>query len=191
MKKRLTRGGSRIFFRRGCTRLLLYFNTNNPHIFFFAEYQLYQKAAGHLRGGGGGCAPPAPSPRSAPANGSLVYIISSCVGVSALTYTEEVNRQKFRSSNTETFQTFSFRNVRQDQARFINQARISFLVAAHPVRVEGPLSRVSRCVPWNSVLLAPKQSTRTERLQELTAFAKVSDQFRLSKKCFNPIGWPF
>ena len=29
------RGGSRIFFRRGCTRLLLYFNTNKPHSFFF------------------------------------------------------------------------------------------------------------------------------------------------------------
>ena len=28
------RGGSRIFFRRGCTHLLLYFNTNNPHFFF-------------------------------------------------------------------------------------------------------------------------------------------------------------
>ena len=28
------RGGSRIFFRRGCTRLLLYFNTNKPHSFF-------------------------------------------------------------------------------------------------------------------------------------------------------------
>ena len=28
------------FFRRGCTRLLLYFNTNKPQ-FFFAEYQLY------------------------------------------------------------------------------------------------------------------------------------------------------
>ena len=31
------RGASRIFFRRGCTRLLLYFNTNKPHSFFFAE----------------------------------------------------------------------------------------------------------------------------------------------------------
>ena len=30
-----TRGRSRIFFRRGCTRLLLYFNTNKPHSFFF------------------------------------------------------------------------------------------------------------------------------------------------------------
>ena len=29
------RGRSRIFFRRGCTRLLLYFNTNKPHSFFF------------------------------------------------------------------------------------------------------------------------------------------------------------
>ena len=36
------RGGSRISFRRGCTRLLLYFNINKPHSFFFlAEYQLY------------------------------------------------------------------------------------------------------------------------------------------------------
>ena len=39
----IIRGGSRIFFRRGCTRLLLYyFNTNKPHsCFFFPEYQLY------------------------------------------------------------------------------------------------------------------------------------------------------
>ena len=29
------RGGSRIFFKRGCTRLLLYFNTNKTHSFFF------------------------------------------------------------------------------------------------------------------------------------------------------------
>ena len=29
----LDKGGSRIFFRRGCTRLLLYFNTNKPHFF--------------------------------------------------------------------------------------------------------------------------------------------------------------
>ena len=28
------RGGSRIFVRRGCTRLLLYFNSNKPHSFF-------------------------------------------------------------------------------------------------------------------------------------------------------------
>ena len=31
------RGGSRILFRRGCTRLLLYFNTNKPHSFFFLQ----------------------------------------------------------------------------------------------------------------------------------------------------------
>ena len=48
----INRGGSRIFFRRGCTRLLLSFNTNKPHSFFFAEYQLYQKTASHLGGGG-------------------------------------------------------------------------------------------------------------------------------------------
>ena len=38
---RFIRGGSMIFLRRGCTLLLLYFNTNKPHSFFFAEYQLY------------------------------------------------------------------------------------------------------------------------------------------------------
>ena len=36
-RTRLNRGGSRIFFRRGCTRLLLYFNTNKPHSFFFCR----------------------------------------------------------------------------------------------------------------------------------------------------------
>ena len=36
-----SRGGSRIFFRRGCTRLLLYFKTNKSHSFsFFAEYHV-------------------------------------------------------------------------------------------------------------------------------------------------------
>ena len=30
-KMTLYRGGSRIFFRRGCTHLLLYFNANKPH----------------------------------------------------------------------------------------------------------------------------------------------------------------
>ena len=32
---RYNRGGSRISFRRGCTRLLLHFNTKNSHSFFF------------------------------------------------------------------------------------------------------------------------------------------------------------
>ena len=49
-KHEVHRGGSRIFFTRGCTRLLLYFNTNKPHSVFFAEYQLYW-------GGGGVCTP--------------------------------------------------------------------------------------------------------------------------------------
>ena len=39
-------------------------NTNKPH--FCAEYQLYYKAVGHLRGGGGGGAHPQHHPRSAP-----------------------------------------------------------------------------------------------------------------------------
>ena len=35
INKTLSRGGSRIFFRRGCTCLLLYFNTNKPHSYFW------------------------------------------------------------------------------------------------------------------------------------------------------------
>ena len=37
LKVPLSRGGSRSFFRRGYTRLLLYFNTNKPHSFFFLQ----------------------------------------------------------------------------------------------------------------------------------------------------------
>ena len=55
------RGGSRIFFRRGCTRLLLYFNTNKPHSFFFLQnISCIRKP--QVISWGGGCAPPAPSP---------------------------------------------------------------------------------------------------------------------------------
>ena len=66
--KSLFRGESRIFFRRGCTRLLLYFNTNKPHRFFFCFFFLQNTSCIRkpqvisVGGGGGGCAPPAPFP---------------------------------------------------------------------------------------------------------------------------------
>ena len=56
------RGGSKIFFRRGCTRLLLYFNTDKPHIFFLRNTSCIRKPQVISGVGGGGCAPPAPSP---------------------------------------------------------------------------------------------------------------------------------
>ena len=46
------RGGSRIFFRRGCTRLLLYFNTNKPHSFFFGRIPVVLENRRSSRGGG-------------------------------------------------------------------------------------------------------------------------------------------
>ena len=63
------RGRSRIFFRRGRTRLLLYFNTNKPLFFFF-----FRQNTGCIRKlqvisggrGGGGAHPLHPPPRSAP-----------------------------------------------------------------------------------------------------------------------------
>ena len=51
------------FFRRGCTRLLLYFNTNKPHSFFLQKTRCIRKP--QVISGGGG-APLHPPPRSAP-----------------------------------------------------------------------------------------------------------------------------
>ena len=58
------RGGSRIFLRRGYTRLLLDFNTNKLHSFLFVFFFLLQntscirKPQVISRGGGGGGAHP-------------------------------------------------------------------------------------------------------------------------------------
>ena len=62
------RGGSRIFFRRGYTRLLLYFNTNKQHSFFFLQNTscIRKPHVIFFGGAGGGWAPLHPPPRSAP-----------------------------------------------------------------------------------------------------------------------------
>ena len=60
------RGGSRIFFRRGCTRLLLQFNTNKPHSFFFCRIPVVLENLRSSRKEGGGAHPLHPPPRSAP-----------------------------------------------------------------------------------------------------------------------------
>ena len=58
------RGGSRIFFRRGCTRLLLYFNTNKPQSFFFLQNTNCIRKPQVISGEG--AHPLHPPPRSAP-----------------------------------------------------------------------------------------------------------------------------
>ena len=60
------RGGSGIFFRKGCTRLLLYFNTNKPHRFFWQNTSCIRKPQ-VISGWGGAAHPLHPPPRSAPA----------------------------------------------------------------------------------------------------------------------------
>ena len=47
------RDGSRIFFRRGCPRLLLYFNTNKPHSFFFCRIAVVLENRRSSQEGGG------------------------------------------------------------------------------------------------------------------------------------------
>ena len=60
---RSLRGGSRNFFRRGCTRLLLYFNTNKQHSFFCRIPVVLENRRSSR--GGGGAHPLHPPPRSA------------------------------------------------------------------------------------------------------------------------------
>ena len=55
------------FFRRGCTRLLLYFNTNKPHSFFFWQNTSCIRKRQVISGGRGDVHPLHPPPRSAPA----------------------------------------------------------------------------------------------------------------------------
>ena len=50
--RKVIRGGSRIFFGRGCTRLLLYFNTNKPHSFFLRNTSCIRKPQVILGGEG-------------------------------------------------------------------------------------------------------------------------------------------
>ena len=58
------RGGSRIFFRRGCTRLLLYFNTNKPHSFFLQNTSCIKKPQVIWGGGSTPCTLPLDPPLS-------------------------------------------------------------------------------------------------------------------------------
>ena len=48
-----TRGQIQDFFEEGCTRLLLYFNTNKPHSFFFCRIPVVLENCRPSRGGGG------------------------------------------------------------------------------------------------------------------------------------------
>ena len=66
IKMDYNRGGSRIFFRRGCTRLLLYFNTNKPHSFFFCRIPVVLENRRSSQGRRGGAHPLHPPPRSSP-----------------------------------------------------------------------------------------------------------------------------
>ena len=53
------------FFTRGCTRLLLYFNTNKPHSFFFGRIPVVLENR-RSSGGEAGAHPLHPPPKSAP-----------------------------------------------------------------------------------------------------------------------------
>ena len=59
----LVQGRIQEFFRRGCTRLLLYFNINKPHSFFFCRIPVVLE---NRRSSRGGAHPLHPPPRSAP-----------------------------------------------------------------------------------------------------------------------------
>ena len=62
----LSRSGSRIFSRRGCTRLMLYFNTNKPHSFFFCKIPVVLENHRSSRAGGGRVRTPCTLPLDPP-----------------------------------------------------------------------------------------------------------------------------
>ena len=66
------RGRSRFFFRRGCTRLLLYFNTNKPQCFFFGGGRVPVVLENRRSSQGGGVRTPGTLPLDPP----LFYLTS-------------------------------------------------------------------------------------------------------------------
>ena len=72
-----TQGRIQDFFEEGCTCLLLYFNTNKPHSFFFLQNTSCIRKLQVVSGGGGGC-----TPRSAPGTGGQgMATVSGRVGI--------------------------------------------------------------------------------------------------------------
>ena len=73
------------FFRRGCTRLLLYFNTNKPHSFFFLQNTNCIRKPQVISGEG--AHPLHPPPRSAPGMNvrEAVQSQENCVTMSLMT----------------------------------------------------------------------------------------------------------
>ena len=71
-----TQGRIQEFFKRGCTRLLLYFNTNKPHSFLFFSFCKIPVVLENHRSsqGGGGAHPLNPPPRSAP--GTVCFCVN-------------------------------------------------------------------------------------------------------------------
>ena len=62
------------FFRRGCTRLLFYFNTNKPHIYIYIFCRIPVVLKNRRSSwGGGGAYPLHPSPRSGPSTGTFGF----------------------------------------------------------------------------------------------------------------------
>ena len=66
------------FFRRGCTRLLLYFNPNKPHSFFFCRIPVVLEHRRSSQGEGEGAHPLHPSPWSAPVLNDSIEFFSDC-----------------------------------------------------------------------------------------------------------------
>ena len=75
----LAGGGSRIFFRRGCTRPLLYFNTNKPHSFFFWQNTSCIRKLQVISGGGRGVRTPCTLPLDPSLPGLAAYFDNSVI----------------------------------------------------------------------------------------------------------------
>ena len=119
------RGGSRIFVRRGCTRLLLYFNTNKPHSLFFCRVPVVLENRRSSQGGGD-VHPLHPPPRSAPATTTCSDQLHFHGEIG-----EELNRlfspPGVSTSRLVAFSRFHFAHKEMSQAKAINSAVLNLL----------------------------------------------------------------
>ena len=109
-----SRGGSRIFFRRGCTRLLLYFNTDKPHIFFLRNTSCIRKPQVISGvGGGGGVRTPCTLPLDPPLNRKTSRLLFSSHHHNCIL--QKIHKNELRihcQPGKHLFHLVSFRNFR-------------------------------------------------------------------------------
>ena len=93
------------FFRRGCTRLLLFFNTNKPHFFFFLQNTSRIRKP-QVISGGRGVRTPCSLPLDPPLNYPLILVLSYRDGTCRVVHTSSIGKKRTYSVNNRSNVTY-------------------------------------------------------------------------------------